>query len=94
MISPVSHTSLPQAVSNATPVNQKSPTAKSQSSTNIQDTVQLSSTAQAQLTGVKAIVQEATETAAQTAQEARGGDSQARRVLAQQALTAELTKGK
>jgi hypothetical protein len=46
--------------------------AKSQPAT---DTVQISSAA-------KQILQEATETAAQTAQEARGGDLQAKRLLA------------
>jgi hypothetical protein len=46
-----------------------------------QDTVQLSSTAQATLAALK----EATETPAQTAQEAGNGDPQAQRLLAEQA---------
>jgi len=52
------------------------------------DTVHLSSAAQAQLKGIKAVLQEATETPAQTAQEAMGGDIQAQRLLAREARAA------
>jgi len=50
-----------------------------------QDTVRLSSAAQA--------LQEATETQAQTAREARGGDVQATRLLAREASAAKVLRG-
>jgi hypothetical protein len=56
------------------------------------DTVHLSSTAQAQLTAIQAALQEATETPAQTAKEALGGDSQAQQLLAREAQAAEAAK--
>ena len=55
---------------------------KPQSDAAAQDTVHLSSTAQAKLSAMKAAVQEAAETPAQTAKEAQSGDLQASRLLA------------
>lgn len=52
------------------------------------DTVHLSSAAQAQLSAVQTAVQEATETSAQTAKEARSGDLQAQHLQARQAQAA------
>ena len=49
------------------------------------DTVQLSSTAQAQLSFAQQARQEAMETPAQTLKEAMGGDRQAQRLLAREA---------
>jgi hypothetical protein len=48
------------------------------------DTVHLSSAAQATLSPAQAALQEATETQAQTGQEARNGDRQAGRLLAKE----------
>jgi len=55
--------------------------------TGVQDSVQLSSASQARL----AALQEATETPAQTAQEARGGDLQALKLVAKENAAAKLT---
>jgi len=48
------------------------------------DTVHLSSAAQPQLSAGQAALQEATETPAQTAKEARSGDRQAQHLLARE----------
>ena len=77
-----------QATSNS-PVKSTTP-----SDVGAQDTVHLSSSAQTQLSAIKAAIQESTETAAQTAKEAQSGDLQARRVLAKEAAAAKAVKGK
>lgn len=66
---------------------------KPQSTADTQDTVHLSSTAQAQLSTIKAAAQEAAETPAVTAKEAQSGDLQAKRLLAKEAAAAKAVKG-
>lgn len=94
MISPVTASPNAQVPTSASAVSKAKSDLKSSPSTHIQDTVQLSPTAQAQLSSLKAAMQEATETPAQTAKEAQGGDLQARRLLATEAAAAKLAKGK
>jgi len=77
----------------ATGANKQPTPAKIQPAAVTQDTVKLSSTAQAQLSTIKAAVQEAAETPAQTAKEAQSGDLQARRLLSKEAAAAEAAKG-
>ena len=60
------------------------------SSTNTpQDTVKISSAGQAAANALKASIQEATETPNQTAQEARSGDRQAKKLLAKEEAAKE-----
>jgi hypothetical protein len=62
------------------------PQSKPESATNANaDTVQISSAAQSALSPFQAAFQEATETPAQTAREARSGDPQAQKLLAREA---------
>jgi hypothetical protein len=75
-----------------TEASKQPPPAKSQSAADTHDTVQLSSTAQAQLSTIKVALQEVAETPAQTAKEAQSGDLQARRLLSKEA-TAKAAKG-
>ena len=75
-ISDVTNTNQTQPTTQSTPVNQNPPQSKPQPTPT--DTVQLSSSA-------KALMAEANETAAQTAQEASRGDMQAQRLLLQRA---------
>lgn len=83
MVSPISQVSQPPAAPQAaTAARQSSPQAKPQPAP--ADTVQLSQAALAS----RAISQEVSETQAQTAKEAAGGDNQARRLLAKE-LAAE-----
>jgi len=79
MINPISGAAqvaapVPATASSAAPAPQSAPTP-------VADTVQISSTALA----AQAAMQEATESPAVTAQEARGGDHQAQRLLAKEA---------
>jgi hypothetical protein len=74
-----------QASTVATGASKQPAPAKSQPAADTQDTVQLSSTAQAQLSTIKAALQEAAETPAQTAKEAQSGDLQAQRLLSKEA---------
>lgn len=83
MVSPIAQASQPPAPPQAaTAARQSSPQAKPQPAP--ADTVQLSQAALAS----RAISQEVSETHAQTAKEAAGGDNQARRLLAKE-LAAE-----
>jgi len=81
----------PVTPASAAPTETKKPAPKQQSSGDT-DTVHLSSTAQAQLSVFQAAVQEATETPAQTAKEASGGDPQAQRLLARETQAAKIAK--
>ena len=72
------------AVSSA---NRTAPDTNAQATSGVQDTVELSSKAQAQVSGLKAAIQEANETPAQTSREAQGGDLQAKRLLAREAAS-------
>ena len=83
MISPVRNATQNQPAADSTPVNEKSTQSKPQPIAT--DTVQLSSAA-------LAILQEATEIPAQTLKEARGGDFQARRLLAREAAVEAATE--
>ena len=76
MVSNVSSAAQVQHTVQSKPADTKSAQAKPQSSAG--DTVQISNAA-------KALLQEATETPAQTAKEANGGDRQAQRLLAKEA---------
>lgn len=85
MITPVSgggnvHANTP--VSTGTP---KTHATNSQPSAGVQDKVELSSKAQTQLNSMSSALQEASETPAQTANEARHGDLQAKKLLAKEA---------
>jgi len=80
MISSVTNVTQTQPAPQSTPVNPKETQSKPQPTTT--DTVQISTTAQAML-------QESSETAAQTSQEASRGDMQAQRKLARLAALKE-----
>jgi hypothetical protein len=82
-----------QPPSVATGASRQAAPAKAQPAADTQDTVKLSSTAQAQLSTIKAAVQEAAETPAQTAKEAQSGDLQARRLLSKEEASAKAGKG-
>jgi hypothetical protein len=70
--------------------SKKAPEPKQQSSGGADtDTVHLSSAAQAHLSAIQTVLQEAAETPAQTAKEALGGDRQAQRLLAREAQTSQ-----
>lgn len=86
MLSSITTATAAQSVAPAAPASssKKAPEQKQQSSGGA-DTVHLSSTAQAHLSAIQAASQEATETPAQTAKEALGGDRQAQRLLAREA---------
>jgi hypothetical protein len=96
MVSSITTAAVAQPVAPATPAasdSKKAPAPKQQSSGGADtDTVHLSSTAQAQLSAIQAALQEATETPAQTAKEAFGGDRQAQRLLAREAQPTEAAK--
>jgi len=96
MVSAITSTAAAQPVASTTPADQKSgeaPPSKKQSSGGADaDTVHLSSTAQAQLSAIQAVLQEATETPAQTSKEALSGDRQAKQLLAREAQTAKAAK--
>jgi hypothetical protein len=82
-----------QASTAATGANKQTAPAKSQPAAETHDTVQLSSTAQAQLSTIKVAVQEAAEMPAQTAKEAQSGDLQAQRLLSREAATKATKRG-
>ena len=88
MINAVTPAAGTQSAGVAPPAGQKPPEAKPQNVPEVQDTVHLSSTAQAQVSAIKAAVQEASETPAQTGKEARAGDRQAQRLLAREVKSA------
>ena len=79
MISAITSATQAQPVAQSTVVSQPAPQMKSQPTTT--DTVQISSASKSALAQALA---EATETPAQTAQEARSGDIQAKRLLAKE----------
>ncbi len=89
MINGVTSAAQTQPVVQPTPVNQKPTQSKPQPATTT-DTVQISSSAQAALTAL----QEATETPAQTAKEAAGGDHQAQKLLAKAAAAKAAVEGR
>ena len=80
MVNAVANATPTQPAAQYTPVNKEAP--KSKPETTPTDTVQISSAA-------KVVLQEASETPTQTAQEARRGDRQAQRLLARQAAAKE-----
>ncbi len=88
MVSAISHATQPQPVAQTTATAPKKPAPTKLPSAPPTDTVQLSQAAQAML----AAMQEATETPAQTANEADRGDLQARRLLAKEAAVKPVTK--
>lgn len=77
-----------------TPVAKNAKAAQPQAAPEKQDSVHLSSAAQNQAGLLKAAIQEATETPAQTSREARSGDRQAQRVLAKAEAANERAGGK
>lgn len=92
-LSPIANAHGVQSAAAAPPARKQPAASTSQSAAHTHDTVHLSSTAQAQLSQMKAAVQEASETPAQTAKEARSGDLQAQRLLAREAAAAKAAKG-
>ena len=96
MVSPISTVaSAPPAAPVATDSQKTSSAPKAAASSPAPtDTVQLSSTAQAQLSALQSAVQEASETPEQTLQEAMGGDTQAQRLLAREAQAEAQLRGK
>jgi hypothetical protein len=78
MINAVSNASQSQVVAEPTAASPKTPAPKPQAATSNVDTFTPS-------TGAKSAAQELTETPAQTAAEARGGDPQAQRLLTKEA---------
>jgi len=78
MINAVTSAAQSQVVAEPTSVTPKTPAPKPQAAPSNADTFTPSNSA-------KAALQELTETPAQTAQEARGGDAQAQRLLAKEA---------
>lgn len=91
-LSPVTSVHSLQSAAAAPPIRKQPPASTSDSTAKTQDTVHLSSAAQAQLSSMKAAVQEASETPAQTAREAQSGDLQAQRLLAREAAAAKAAK--
>ena len=85
MLNPISHATQTQVVPQPTAARQPSPQAKTQPAPT--DSVQLSKAALA----ARAVVQEASESQAQTAKEAASGDVQAKNLLVREA--AEKTAG-
>jgi len=83
------HTQPPTVATGAS----KQPAAKTTSAAHAQDTVKLSSAAQAKLSTIQAAVQETAETPAQTAKEAQSGDLQARKLLSKEEAAARAAKG-
>jgi hypothetical protein len=85
VISPITQTNSTAVASNAGAMPANKETIQSKPQPSATDTVQISSAAQKAL-------QEATETPAQTAKEARSGDLQAKRLLAKETANAEEAK--
>ncbi len=92
-LSPVAGAQHIQSAAVGTSASKQPAASKTQPDAEPQDTVQLSSTAQAQLSAIKAAAQEAVETPAQTAKEAQSGDLQAQRLLAKETAAAKAAKG-
>ncbi len=92
-LSPIAGAQHAQPAAGGKPASKQPAASESQCGAETQDTVHLSSTAQAQLSAVKAAAQEAAETSAQTAKEAQSGDLQAQRLLAKEAAAAKAAKG-
>lgn len=92
-LSAITGTQHVQQPATATQAAKKPAAAKSQPSAGTQDTVHLSGAAQSKLSAMKAAVQEASETPAQTAQEAQSGDLQAQRLLSREAAAAKAERG-
>ena len=88
MVNATSNATQTQPVAHSTKPSPQKPTQPEPKSATITDSVQLSKAGQAML----AAVQEAIETPAQTAKEARGGDLQAQRLLAKTAATKSAAK--
>ena len=88
MISAISNATQTQPVAQPRAAAPRKPTPSEKPSAAPTDTVQLSKAAQARV----AALQEARETAAQTAQEAGRGDIQAKRLLAKEATAKPVTK--
>lgn len=93
MLSPIASALHTHPATAAPTRGEKSPEAKPRAATDTQDTVHLSSAAQAKLSPIKALAQEVAETSAQTAKEARSGDRQAQRLLAREAASAKAEGG-
>jgi hypothetical protein len=88
MVTATSNATQSQLVAQSTKPAPQKPAQPEPKSAAITDSVQLSKAGQAML----AAVQEAIEMPAQTAQEARGGDLQAQRVLAKEAAAKSVAK--
>ena len=88
MVNATSNVTQTQPVAQSTKPSTQKPTQPEPKSVTITDSVQLSKAGQAML----AAVQEAIEMPAQTAQEARGGDLQAQRLLAKEAAAKSISK--
>ena len=88
MVNATSNATQTQLVAQSTKPAPQKPAQPEPKSAAITDSVQLSKAGQAML----AAVQEAIEMPAQTAQEARGGDLQAQRVLAKEAAAKSVAK--
>jgi hypothetical protein len=90
MLSAISNVVHSQTVAptDSSPQKQAQPKSQSSTTSSSTDTVQLSIAAQAALAAIK----EAQETPAQTAKEARGGDLQARRLLARETAAKAVAK--
>jgi hypothetical protein len=85
MISAVTGTANVYANTTVPTGNRTGTNTSSQMTGGTQDSVELSSTAQAQVNGLTAALKEASETPAQTAKEAQHGDLQAKHLLAKEA---------
>lgn len=84
MVSPVSASASLYANAPVATGTKVSTGANSQAPPGVQDKVDLSSKAKAQLNNLSSALQEASETPAQTANEARHGDLQAKKLLARE----------
>lgn len=85
MITPVSGGGNVYANTPAPTETPKTHATNSQPTAGVQDKVELSSKAQTQLNSLSSALQEASETPAQTANEASHGDLQAKKILAKEA---------
>jgi hypothetical protein len=92
-LSAITGTQQMQPAASGTPTSKQPAASTRQSAAETQDTVQLSGTAQAQLSAIQAAAQEAAETPFQTAKEAQSGDPQAQRLLAKEAAAAKAATG-
>jgi hypothetical protein len=88
MINPISNVTQPQPVAPSTEQSTQKPAQGASKPAASSDVVNLSNAAQT----LAAILKEASETPAQTAKEAQGGDLQARRLLAKEAAAKPAAK--